>query len=235
MGFWNEMEDVELWWIMISNLCRSPSRTDMSGLVADLMPLQGRPEWISCGFFKYMLHAVLRSTNQNRLRILTRLRKHAWHFIRCFCQKDDRRIPGKSQDLPGIDNDRGYWINTCMTSWQPCGRNGSFPTLHGAPSCAGMLHLDTSQCCHFWTPTGSVSRPGSVFFVHLRPCTKFATGLFFALLRKGWDYCWVPIFGHSRHLFLASFGGQRQLLLSAALDFLVWNWIRGIQGTSWVE
>lgn len=35
----------------------------------------------------------------------------------------------------------------------------------------------------FSTSTGSVSRPGSVLFVFLRPCTKFATGLFFAFRR----------------------------------------------------
>jgi hypothetical protein len=40
----------------------------------------------------------------------------------------------------------------------------------------------------FSTSTGSVSKPGSVLFVFLRPCTKFATGLFFALLQKGYDY-----------------------------------------------
>ena len=64
-----------------------------------------------------------------------------------FLSKDDRRIPGKSQDLLGLENDCGYWIKKCTTSWQPFGRNGLFPTcLHGAPSCAGMLHLNTSQC-----------------------------------------------------------------------------------------
>ena len=70
---------------MISN-GRSPSRkrTDMSsgplrGFVADhhdaarsvdLSELVG-------GIFKCMLHAVLRCINQNSLRTLTRLRKHA--------------------------------------------------------------------------------------------------------------------------------------------------------------
>lgn len=139
-----------------------------------------------------------------------------------FLSKDDRRIPGKSQDLLGIDNDCGYWIKKCTTSWQPFGRNGSFPTcLHGAPSCAGMLHLNTSQCLKtFQLPPDQFPDPDRSCLFFLRPCTKFATGLFFALLQKGCDYWWVPT-GHSKHLFLASFGGQRQLLLSAALDFLV--------------
>ena len=98
---------------------------------------------------------VQQFVQQNRC--LTRVCLH-WRFPRRFPDSHNTGLLGSTADLlpqeMGSEVSEKRWILLSHESWSASagvlrerGRNGSFPTcLHGAPSCAGMLHLNTSQC-----------------------------------------------------------------------------------------